>query len=595
MLTVRRYAEALANLRLRQLAARPRRVLSPRFLDLGLSDKAPADWNPHIGAGLFLDRAPQSGPQPAPHTIDAFRAVGVERAWRHPRFWTDPQDGLLFLFWLHGFSALAAYAANEEEADATTFWTEVLEDWLARFALPDRVAWHPYPTSGRVLAWCSALASGRWGGALEARLLASLTHQLHYLRRSVEYDIGGNHLLENAVALAAGGVWLGERSMESVGMRILERELDAQILPDGGHEERSTAYQRQLLERLDDLAGLLSRAGRASCATVELCRAAMRAWLDALTAPDGALPLLNDAWAGPPRRVGAESLTDLAESGYVALRSEQEFLVWAAGPLAPRYLPPHAHAHALSFVLWADGVPIVVDPGAGAYAGPARDRYRATRAHATLEVDGADQCDFWGAFRAGGLPAVTRTRLEQDDRGVVLVGEHDGYLRQGLGVRHRRVIWWLPGDGLVVLDELLGADAAGFEVVSSLPLAPGLPATPRRIGPFGVHPLGEGGPPALEPSSYAPYLGSELPSEVLRRRGVLAPGQRTGWGLLREGRSIALTGACVQVTRGDGSKVTVELGLAGATAHDQPACRTEREHGEPAADGERGGTVAGTR
>ena len=51
---------------------------------------------------------------------------------------------------------------------ADAFWSRVLESWLTENAVPRRPAWHPFPTSGRVMAWCAALGAGGWDPGLEA-------------------------------------------------------------------------------------------------------------------------------------------------------------------------------------------------------------------------------------------------------------------------------------------------------------------------------------------------------------------------------------------------------------------------------------------
>ncbi len=148
--------------------------------------------------------------------------------------------------------------------------------------------------------------------------------------------------------------------------------------------------------------------------------------------PDGALPLLNDAWEGPAIREppAEEPLTQLADSGYVVFRHGDDQAVFDVGPLCPPHLPPHGHADALSFVLWGDGRPVVVDPGVGAYTGPLRNRFRATAAHNTVEVDGASQCVLWGDFRLARLPTVRAALPRKHAGGVVTVAaRHDGYRR----------------------------------------------------------------------------------------------------------------------------------------------------------------------
>ena len=137
------------------------------------------------------------------------------------------------------------------------------------------------------------------------------------------------------------------------------------------------------------------------------------------------------------------------------LRHGGDQAILDVGPLCPPHLPPHAHADALSFVLWADAMPLVSDPGSFTYAGPEREAFRSTAAHATLEVDGANQCDFWGAFRAAHLPRVRRLRLEHSPEATVVTAEHDGFRRLADPVMHRRTFCWLPGWGIVVADRLV--------------------------------------------------------------------------------------------------------------------------------------------
>src|SRR5262249_20300286 len=128
----------------------------------------------------------------------------------------------------------------------------------------------------------------------------------------------------------------------------------------------------------------------------------------------------------------------------------------------------HAHADALSFQLWVDGRPAVVDPGTYTYeAGADRDWFRSTRAHSTVAVDGRDQFELWGAFRAGRLP---RVRLLGD---APLEAEVDAG-----SLRHRRSI--SVRDGAVVVEDTVDA-AAGKRVESTLPLAEYAPVVPEPL------------------------------------------------------------------------------------------------------------------
>ena len=66
-----------------------------------------------------------------------------------------------------------------------------------------------------------------------------------------------------------------------------------------------------------------------------------------------------------------------------------------------------------------DGEPLLIDTGTSTYAaGAVRDRERSTAAHNTLEVDGRDSTEVWGAFRAGRRARVlgVSARADTGDR-----------------------------------------------------------------------------------------------------------------------------------------------------------------------------------
>jgi hypothetical protein len=254
--------------------------------------------------------------------------------------------------------------------------------------------------------------------------------------------------------------------------------------------------------------------------------------------------MLNDGWEGPPvATAGREApVTDLAASGYVAVADGRDAAVFDVGELAPPHLPPHAHADALSFVLWGDDAPAVVDPGSYRYDGPDRRIFRSTLAHNTVAVDGADQCDLWGPFRAAFMPRVRRLALERNAEAVVVVAEHDGYRRLANPVVHRRAFCWLPGDGLIVVDTLHGHGE--HEIVSSLHLPPGA----NGPVPFRAAALDDTRIDA-ERSWHAPYLGVREEATVLRQRRRVAPGAAFGWVLLRSDAEVRVDGARLRVRR----------------------------------------------
>ena len=103
----------------------------------------------------------------------------------------------------------------------------------------------------------------------------------------------------------------------------------------------------------------------------------------------------------------------------------------------------HAHNDTLSFEVQAGGEDLIVDPGTGNYTADLleRDRFRATAAHNTVRVDGAEINPVpANPFR---LPGVDRPSI---DRAVfrrhfdLIEASHRGYARLADPVVHRRIL-----------------------------------------------------------------------------------------------------------------------------------------------------------
>jgi uncharacterized heparinase superfamily protein len=278
-------------------------------------------------------------------------------------------------------------------------------------------------------------------------------------------------VIRNARALVLGGAAFGSARLLDRGAALLERELPEQVLPDGGHYERSPVYHLVVLRDLLEVDAAVP--GIVDAPLLDR----MRAFGAALARPDGSPALFNDGTLDLAPRLDlpapAEGLALFPETGYAVWRQGRVWLAFDCGPPSPPYLPAHAHADALSFQLWLDGRPVVVDPGTFTYEpGPDRDWYRGTRAHSTVAVDG-DQFELWGAFRSGPLPRVDLLEATRAELAAAVTGR--------TGVRHERRLE-LDGARLEIRDRLLGSGRRSVE--SSLPLAPGSgldAAAPGRV------------------------------------------------------------------------------------------------------------------
>ena len=380
-----------------------------------------------------------------------------------PADWEAPKSPKLWQYNLHYFEWL--WALDYESA------REMVLDWIARHALAKgRVGWDPYPTSLRLMNWCG-VCFGKFRKRTEEdrdfarQLWRSIFLQAEWLCLHLETHLLGNHLFENGAALAfAGSCFSGKAGQGWLekGLDILNREIPEQILPDGMHFERSPMYHI----RMTYLLRLLLDTGSGQLKNLVVTPLThMQQALANLCHPDGQIALFNDSafsvYNDPGELLGAESaLTSgpwaLPDAGYYGCRGANgSYIICDAGPIGPDYIPGHAHGDIFSFELSLKGHRVIVDSGVYDYVpGTMRQYCRSTRAHNTVEIDGRDQCEFWGAFRVARRGYPHDIRWEPASDGFCLSGWHDGYRRLPGRPAHHRTIVWEGSNRLAVRDRI---------------------------------------------------------------------------------------------------------------------------------------------
>ena len=383
--------------------------------------------------------------------------------WAHAD-WIQGDAPALWRYHLHYWDWSWGLAAEPLRAEARAWFAALWRSWRSVVMPGQGDAWHPYPAALRAWSFCGVYRDLVAGSDTEDCFIASLSAHAGFLRRHLETDVGGNHLVKNLKALAGLAVFFADDGLLDQTLDRLTGQLAVQVLPDGGHFERAPAYHCQVLGDLIDVAALIRAAGRAPGPELTGAIQRMRRWLGCVLAPDGQVPLLNDGYPVDPALIGLlqpgtapdDRLLVLPDSGLVRASAGGWRLLADVGAPCPDELPAHAHADTLSCLVHVDGVPLLVDTGTSTYApGPVRDYERSTAAHNTVEVDGANSTEVWGAFRA-----ARRARVDEvmacDDGGVLTAGAaHDGFRRlPGRPVHHRQ--WVLSGTELRVEDLVSG-------------------------------------------------------------------------------------------------------------------------------------------
>ncbi|MCF8037194.1 MAG: heparinase II/III family protein [Desulfobacteraceae bacterium] len=391
--------------------------------------------------------------------------------------WNSSGRAKLWLYNLHYFADL-----NAEDGGSRNQWhTEYIRRWIAENPPGEGVGWEPYPTSLRMVNWIKWAVQGNSpaGGMAD-----SLAVQAKWLEKRLEYHLLGNHLLANAKALVAGGLFFrGDeaRRWYKTGMNLLESQLREQVLEDGGHFERSPMYHLIVLEDLLDLINFHQVYGVSWPAWWAALAEKMLGWSRAMRHPDGGIPFFNDAAFGiapEPGEVdeyaarlgtgchqGIEGrVVHMEQSGYVRLERGPAVLLADVGSVGPDYLPGHAHADTLCFELSLQGQRICVNSGTSTYEPDAlRNFQRSTRAHNTAALDGADSSEIWGAFRVARRARAVVETLQAGNDEDELSTTHDGYRRLPGRPEHRRT-WRLNSSGLRIDDEIAGAGVHLVEI-----------------------------------------------------------------------------------------------------------------------------------
>lgn len=520
-----------------------------------------------------------------------FTLLGRSRTLPAPD-WNARYESHLWNYQLHYFGWTLDCVRQRVEANAKEpldRCQKLIERWIDE-ARPGRSdGWDAYPLSLRVVHWIYgycllATIESTSDLALPTAFLdrwrGSMHQQLAFLSRHLEHHLLANHLFKNAKALVIGGVFFGERRWLAQGLRLLWREVEEQVLPDGGHFERAPMYHAQTLGDLLECVAVLRRIGEPIPPEATTRLAGMVAFLDALRdSPADRLAAFNDTAAtretrpGPlletARRLGVPVSApcppnqgvawQFPETGYhVWMRSDasghtDEKIVVDTGPPSVSYNTAHAHCDLLSFELHLGGHLWIADTGVHGYGGdPFRDYCRSTRAHNTITIDGQEQSEIWGTFRMGrrAEPLDASSQGEADEWTCLATYRPALHPRLRHERRFRRAL-----DGSWTIEDRILAPATSqpvWHVESFLHLTPEIRVEQGTTGPgvrlsrgtvhYRLLPFGDI-PPAIEvhravegiPEGWLfPSFGVAVPGTMLTYRWTIGADQPFGFQLIPE-------------------------------------------------------------
>jgi uncharacterized heparinase superfamily protein len=391
--------------------------------------------------------------------------------------WDGPQREKLWRYNQHYFDDL-----NSINADDRKEWhKQIIEDWINCNPPGFGTGWEPYPVSLRIVNLI------KWNlrkNKLSSNAKQSLAIQLRWLSKRLEIHLLGNHLFSNAKALVFGGLFFEGKEADKwlkKGLGILNKEIQEQILPDGGHFELSTMYHALAFEDILDLINVskcfsdrfnieqskqvLSWSGVAE---------KMHFWLDTMCHPDGEISFFNDsAFDVAPDKSELDAYankvldTELKKSkysevhhthsGYLKIIKKESVAFLDVAKVGPDYLPGHAHADTLSFE-WSIGKHrVIVNSGTSCYSDSReRLRQRGTASHNTVVVNRENSSEVWGGFRVArrAYPIELKVLQNKNTNATQVHCSHDGYFRLTGKPKHSRK-WMMNEESFFIEDHVV--------------------------------------------------------------------------------------------------------------------------------------------
>ena len=415
----------------------------------------------------------------------------------------------------HFVTLAKAYRITGDEKFATELFTQ-WGSWQRENPYPIGVNWaSSLEVAFRSLSWFWTYfliggSKSKPPGFDDQYLRAQALNGRHIERYLSTYFSANTHLMGEGVALFFLGTLLPQlksaEHWQKLGWRIVLDEARNQVRPDGFHFEQSSYYHVYAIDLFLHAAVLAMNNGVALPQDFEQ---KIQRMLDALLqlGHTGSVPRFGDDDGGrlfDGRRNRTEHLLDPLATGAIlfgrgdfktaahGLREETLWLLGTAGaaefdrleakelerrssalPNTGVYVMSdpqvettldagplgagtggHGHADALSIVMADRQGPLLIDSGTLEYVGhgPERNQYRGTSAHNTLVVDDRDQSDAKGPFAWSSLPSAKAEKWINGETFDLFVGSHDGFRRLPQPVTHRRWVFSLKAEFVLVRD-----------------------------------------------------------------------------------------------------------------------------------------------
>ena len=416
-----------------------------------------------------------------------------------PRLW---KWNLLYFSWIVDWLNLFC---DKKETSQLILIEKIFDDWIIKNPIGIGDAWHSYVISLRLrnIIWAFTF----FPQLISEKRINSLWDQMCWLSTHKEIHHGGNHYLENLISLSFCSLHFKGSKARSIFVKSqaeLKKELELQILEDGGHEERTASYHLLLLEHLVELALTIQKELGLRPGWLLSKIYTMTSWVKKIRLIGGNFPNFNDSTISscsdldevlkfalsylnqckypltgiknkqietlkyPDLNINKKAnlfendflitfnkqlkyphIIDLPDTGWTILRPGNNYeLIFKCGKPCPNHLGAHVHSDLLTFDLFFDSKPLIVETGISTYErGLERNYQRSSSAHNTLQLgknlrngktEWIEPIDTWHAFRAAKKADCKNRKYENFNDLLIVNGGHNAF--EKIGTTYQRFL-----------------------------------------------------------------------------------------------------------------------------------------------------------
>lgn len=348
--------------------------------------------------------------------------------------------------WLRDLRAVGTDAARRKAL-------KLLEDWLESEDVWREDSWSPEVLGERLANWIGFhdFYVANAAEDFSARIIASMMRQLRHLLRVMPAPLVGVDNLLAVKGLIFAGLALqddGARAL-GLGLELLQRQLAAEILPDGGHIARAPYQHLQILRGLIDVRAALRVTHMLVPSSLTSSIERMVPALKLYRHGDGGLALFHGGHEGGSLEMEAaltlaetrgRVLRRLPQTGYERVTAGRSLLLMDVGAPPPHHHDANAHAGLLSFEFSVGRERLIVNCGAGRDENPEwRRAMAATAAHTCLTLEDTNACEILPDGGIGHRPKQVEAQRYEQNGVPYIEAMHDGYI-SAFRVTHHRTL-----------------------------------------------------------------------------------------------------------------------------------------------------------